>query len=86
MLFQCDVLVQRKRRLKLNPFLLERKAFSEKKKSSKIFLVTVFTEGKKVVGKTFFFKERFLVVLVYIWIWDFIQVLLHGGVCYPKHL
>jgi len=26
-----------------------------------MFLVKVFTEGKKVVGKTFLFKKRFLV-------------------------
>jgi hypothetical protein len=25
-----------------------------------MFLVKVFTEGKKVVGKAFFFKERFV--------------------------
>ncbi|NQE05706.1 hypothetical protein C5S32_07540 [ANME-1 cluster archaeon GoMg1] len=29
-----------------------------------MFLVKVFTEGKKVVGKAFFFKERFIGTII----------------------
>jgi len=36
-----------------------------KEKKWKRFLIKVFTEGKKVVGQAFFFKERLLVKLFY---------------------
>ena len=40
---------------------LEKRKPVLKEKLRKYFLVKVFTEGKKVVGKAFFFKERFAI-------------------------
>jgi hypothetical protein len=45
----------------LNPFLLEEEKRLRKRKRALKYLF----------GKAFFFKERFLVALVYIGIWDF---------------
>jgi len=41
--------------------VIEKVVYYEQKKKRPVSLVNVFTEGKKVVGKAFFFKEGFLV-------------------------
>jgi len=46
--------------LLLNTFSFRKKKTCAKRKIQKGFLVKVFTAGKKVVGKAFFFKERFV--------------------------
>jgi hypothetical protein len=41
-------------------FLFRKKKTCAKRKTMKLFLVEVFTEGKKVVGKAFLSKKRFV--------------------------
>jgi len=49
-------------------FLFHKKKTCAKRKTTRRFLVKVFTEGKKVVGKAFLPKKRFLVkIRVILW-------------------
>jgi len=54
----------------LTLFLFYKKKITcAKRKTMELFLVKVFTEGKKVVGKAFLSKKRFLVkILVILWL------------------
>jgi len=44
----------------LSLFLFHKKKTCAKRKTKRMFLVKVFTEGKKVVGKAFLSKKRFV--------------------------
>nr|QNO51128.1 hypothetical protein OLNPMGDC_00019 [Methanosarcinales archaeon ANME-1 ERB6] len=51
-------------------FLFHKKKTCAKRKTMELFLVKVFTEGKKVVGKAFLSKNGFLVkISVILWLY-----------------
>jgi hypothetical protein len=50
-------------------FLFHKKKTCAKRKTKRMFLVKVFTEGKKVVGKAFLSNKKFLVkICVILWL------------------